>query len=169
MRVRWLDALPARWRAFFIRWGFNFYPSYRATGGRVIYVSPDLRRMRIKLALSWRTRNPAGSLFGGSLYAVTDPLYVWLLAQHLGAGYIVWDKAGSIRYRKPGRSTLFADFGVDEPLLDEIRRQVAAKGEYHRDFPVELKDSHGTVHVEIVKTIYVATKEHYRQKIAAQG
>jgi hypothetical protein len=40
-----------------MRWLTNVFPAYRGTGGRVTYISDDWREVRIRLALSWRTRN----------------------------------------------------------------------------------------------------------------
>ena len=33
------------------RWKFNFFPAYRGTGARVIYISDDYREMRVKIPL----------------------------------------------------------------------------------------------------------------------
>lgn len=53
---------------------------------------------------SWRTRNYVGTIFGGSLYGALDPIMIMLI-KLLGPEYEVWDKAASIRFRRPGRST----------------------------------------------------------------
>jgi hypothetical protein len=39
-----------------MRWGFNFFPAYRGTGGRITYIAANFREVRIRLPLSWRTR-----------------------------------------------------------------------------------------------------------------
>jgi acyl-coenzyme A thioesterase PaaI-like protein len=86
-----------------MRWGFNLIPAFRGTGGRVTYIAGDFREARVRLPLSWRTRNYVGTIFGGSLYGVVDPLYMILLIKILGPRYVVWDKAATIRFLKPGR------------------------------------------------------------------
>ena len=87
-----------------------------------------------------------------------------MLMAALGDGYIVWDKAASIRYRKPGFSTLYADFVLsDEELLD-IRTALVKSPELERTYLVELKDRHGTVHTVVERTVYIADKHYYRQK-----
>jgi hypothetical protein len=91
-------------RTWFRRLRFNFFPAFRATGARVTWIAEDLRALRIELPLNLRTKNIYGTLFGGSMYAATDPLYAILIKVGLGPGYIIWDKVGAIRYRKPGRS-----------------------------------------------------------------
>src|SRR5262250_862262 len=91
-----------------LRWLFNWIPAYRGTGARVTYVASDFREVRVRLPLSWRTRNYVGTIFGGSLYGAVDPVYMIMLIKILGPGYTVWDKAATIRFLKPGRATLFA-------------------------------------------------------------
>ena len=44
-------------------------------------------------------------MFGGSLYASVDPFYMIMLIRNLGSEYIVWDKAATIRFKKPGKSS----------------------------------------------------------------
>ena len=115
-----------------LRRRFNLFPAYRATGGRVTYVADDLREVRVELKLRWLTRNLVGTLFGGSLYGAVDPLYMVMLMRLLGRDYVVWDKAATIRFRRPGRGTLHATFRIDEGELDAIREAVAREG---RDGP----------------------------------
>lgn len=169
MRPKILDRVPPRFRAALLRLGFNLYPSYRASGGRVIHVSRDLRTIRVMLRHSWRTVNPAGALFGGALYAAADPMFAMLLALQLGDDVIVWDKAGQIRHRRPGRSHLFADFHVSDEDVAAVRRELSERGATERTFHADLRDSHGAVHVELEKTVYVATKAYYRAKLEQRG
>jgi len=150
--------MPESFRSRVIRWRFNFFPAYRGTGGRVTYISDDWREVRIKLPLSWRTRNYVGTIFGGSLYGATDPFFMIQLIQLLGREYVVWDKAASIRFKKPGRATLFATFAIDDTELDAIRAATAAGTSVDRVFTVELKDADGVVHAVVEKVIYVKRK-----------
>lgn len=71
---------------------FNLFPAYRGTGGRLIYVAEDFCEVRVKLPVNWRTRNYVGTIYGGSVYASIDPIYMLMLIQILGPEYIVWDK-----------------------------------------------------------------------------
>src|SRR5438477_12925754 len=109
-----------------MRWGFNLFPAFRGTGGHITYIAGDFREARVELPLSWRTRNYVGTIFGGSLYGSVDPMYMIMLIKLLGPDYIVWDKAATIRFRKPGKSTLHAMFKIDDAELDAIRE--ATKG-----------------------------------------
>ncbi len=144
------------------RMGFNFFPAFRATGARVIYISEDMRKLRIKLPLSLRTRNIHGTLFGGAMYAAIDPLYAILVKVALGPGFIIWDKAGAIRYKKPGRSTLYAECSLSDAQVTSIRRRLASESSVDLDYEIELMDERGVVHAVVQKTIYAARTEVYK-------
>ncbi|HJQ38127.1 MAG TPA: DUF4442 domain-containing protein [Thermoanaerobaculia bacterium] len=141
-----------------LRWLFNLFPTYRGTGGRVTYIASDFREVRVKLPLSLRTRNYVGTIFGGSMYACVDPMYMIMLIKLLGPGYVVWDKAASIRFRKPGKSTLFATFRLDDAELDAVRDLTASGAPIDRTYNVDLVDAEGVVHASVEKVIYIRRK-----------
>ena len=164
MKPAWLAKLPRPWGARLVRMGFNLHPAFRSTGGRVVHVAPDLCHIRVRLPLTWKTKNIVGSLYGGSLFAITDGAHPAMLMAALGEDYIIWDKAASIRYRKPGYTTLYADFVLDDAEVAEIRRLLDENHELDRTYTVELKDKHGTVHTVVERTVYIADKNYYRTK-----
>jgi hypothetical protein len=150
--------MPESFRSKRFRWGFNLFPAYRGTGGRVIYIADDWHEVRVKLPLNWRTRNYVGTIYGGSIYAAIDPIYMLMLMRILGDGYVVWDKAANVRFRKPGEGTLFADFMLTPDEIGEIRDLAQNARSIDRIYNVELKDSSGVVHAQIEKTLYIAKK-----------
>ena len=160
----WFKSLSPQWRARLMRVGFNLHPAFRATGGRVLYVSPDFLHIRIKLPLLRRTRNIVGSMYGGSLFAVTDGAHPTMLMSALGPDHIVWDKAASIRYRKPAYTTLYVDFRLPPDEIADIRRVLAREHETTRSYTVELKDKDGVVYAVVERTIYIADKKFYKRK-----
>ena len=141
-----------------LRWKFNLFPAYRGSGARVTYIAGDFREVRIKLPLSWRTRNYVGTIFGGSLYASVDPVYMIMLIHLLGPEYVVWDKAATIRFRKPGRTTLFATFHIEDAELEIIRNRTANGEPLDRTYNVDLVDAEGVVHASVEKVIYIKRK-----------
>ncbi len=151
--------MPESFKSRLFRWGFNFFPAYRGTGGRVAYISDDWHEARVRLPLSWRTRNYVGTIYGGSIYASIDPIYMLMLMNILGKGYVVWDKAATVRFRKPGKTTLHADFLLTRDEIAEIRRLAETERSVDRIYKVELKDKEGKVHATIEKTLYIAKKK----------
>ena len=138
---------------------------YRRTTARVIEVSDDLLRVRIRLPISWRNRNYVGTIFGGSMAAAADPISMVQLINLLGEDYVVWDKAAHIRFRRPARETLYAEFTYTLEEVDRIREEVAARGELTFEKEVTFTDrAESTVYAEVRKTLYVADKGFYRGK-----
>ncbi len=159
-----LDRLPKSWQAHVVRFGFYLLPAYRSTGGRVEYVSPDLSTMRVRLPCNRQTRNKVGTIFGGSLFAITDGPHPVLLMIALGRDYIIWDKAASIQFKRPGRTSLFAEFSIPPEEVAEIRSILERQPEVDRIYRIELKDKDGIVHAVVERTVYIAHKTHYKQK-----
>jgi hypothetical protein len=121
----------------------------------VAYISEDFHEIRVKIPLSWRTRNYVGTIYGGSMYGAIDPIYMLMLIRILGHEYVVWDKAATIRFRKPGKETLFADFKLNPDEIDEIKRLAETQRSVDRIYKLELKDKDGVVHAQIEKTLYI--------------
>ncbi|MET0754414.1 MAG: DUF4442 domain-containing protein [Pyrinomonadaceae bacterium] len=138
---------------------FNFFPAYRGSGARVVYIGNDYREIRVKIPLSWRTRNYVGTIYGGSMYAGIDPIYMLMLIKNLGRDYTVWDKAAKIRFKRPGREALFADFLLTGEELGEIKAILENQRSVDRIYTVNLADKSGKVHAVIEKTLYIAKKD----------
>lgn len=142
-----------------MRWKFNLFPAYRGTGGRVVYIADDWHEVRVKIPLSRRTRNYVGTIYGGSMYGAIDPIYMLMLIKKLGREYVVWDKAAKIRFRRPGKETLYADFAITEDEIAEIKRLADTERSIDRVYQIELKDRAGKLYCAIEKTLYIAKKD----------
>lgn len=151
--------MPESGKTKWLRRKFNFFPAYRGTGGRIDYIAHDMREIRIRLPLSWRTRNYVGTIFGGSMYGAVDPIYMVMLIRLLGRDYVVWDKSASIRFKRPGKATLFANFVITAEETEAIKRELIDRKSLERIYQVDLVDAAGKVHAKIEKTIYIGRRE----------
>jgi len=149
------ESLRTRLMRTYYSW---LFPAYRGTGGKITYLADDFREVRVELPLSRRTRNYVGTIFGGSMYGAVDPICMVVLIKTLGPGYVVWDKSASIRFRKPGRSTLHARFAVDDAELDAIRGALADAVATERTYTIHLVDAQGVLHAEVEKVIHIRRK-----------
>jgi acyl-coenzyme A thioesterase PaaI-like protein len=147
------------WPSRLARWRLNLYPAYRGTGARVEYISADWHEVRVRLPLNWRTRNVVGTIFGGSLYASLDPMYMLMLMRILGPDFTVWDKAATIRFLRPGRGTLRATFRLGAELVADIRAEAIARGRLDRDLEVDLVNAAGEVCASCTQTLYVRWRQ----------
>jgi acyl-coenzyme A thioesterase PaaI-like protein len=141
-----------------LRTFINTYPPLLGAGIKVTRISPDYREVDVEMTLRYWNANYVGTHYGGSLYSMCDPFYMLMLIQNLGPGYIVWDKAASIRFRKPGRGTVKAQFRLAAEVIEEVRRAADTQAKHEPVFTVEVKDETGEVVAEVQKTIYVKKK-----------
>jgi len=151
--------MPEWLRTRLMRWGFNLFPAFRRMGGRITYIASDWHEVRLKLPLSWRTLNGVGTMYGGSMYGAVDPVYMVMLIRILGPDYIVWDKAACIRFKKPGRDTLFAYFHLSQDEISAIKTALITEPSVERLYHIDLVDRHSVVHASIEKTMYIRKKE----------
>jgi acyl-coenzyme A thioesterase PaaI-like protein len=140
------------------RFKFNLFPAYRRGGGRIAYISDDYHEIHVKLPLSWATKNYVGTIFGGSMFAAVDPIYMVMLIKILGKDFVVWDKSANIRFKRPGKETLFAKFLITPKEVVEIKAELEATKSINKIYTIELKDKKGKVHAIIEKTLYIAKK-----------
>lgn len=136
----------------------NIWPPFLFSGISILEISKDFRHAKVRLKKRALTSNYVGTLFGGSLFAMTDPFYMVMILKNLGSDYIVWDKRSEIEYVSPGKATVFAEFNLLDADLDEIKREVEVSGKYLKWFEVDIKTADGTVVAIVKKQIYVRKK-----------
>jgi Domain of unknown function (DUF4442) len=140
------------------RW-INFWPPFLGAGIRVKHIAPDMKAVDVEMRLRWWNANYVGTHFGGSLFAMTDAFYMLMLMANLGRDYIVWDKAASIRYRKPGRGAVRVEFRLTDSQLDDIREKLKTLPKYEPVFAVEVKNEEDMVIAEVEKRLHVRRRD----------
>ncbi len=140
----------------------NLYPPYLGMGVRVRDYADDFSRFEVELRARWYNRNLFGTHFGGSLYSMADPFYLFIVTMNLGRGYIVWDKSASIDFLKPAKGTILGVFEIDKARLEEIRRDIDERGKNTYFFETELNDEAGVAVARVHKEVYVRSKASQR-------
>jgi uncharacterized protein DUF4442 len=136
----------------------KYYAPYLGAGVRVKEVADDFSTIRVEMPLRFYNRNYVGTHFGGSLYSMCDPFYMLMLINILGRDYIVWDKAATIRFKKPGTGVVKAVFHIPPERISEIKAAADAQGKVEPLFQVNVTDAEGNVVAEIDKLLYVRKK-----------
>jgi hypothetical protein len=136
----------------------NFWPPYLGAGIRIRSSDPNFRSVDVSMKLRFWNNNYVGTHFGGSLYAMCDPFFMLILIENLGPGYIVWDKAATIRFKKPGRGKVRAHFHIDEAKIEEIKKQLETEYKVEPTFQTQVLDEEGVVIAEVDKLLYVRKK-----------
>ncbi len=151
----WPAGAGAAWRRLRLKLFTWVWPPYLGAGVRIRRVADDLRSVDVELPLHFWNRNYVGTHFGGSLFAMTDPFFMIILIEQLGPAYAVWDKAATIRYRKPGRGTVRATFEIPPERVEEIRRAADEDGKVEPIFVARVLDAQGEVVAEVEKLLSV--------------
>lgn len=136
----------------------NWYPPYLGMGIKVKSYSDDFTRFEVQLRATWFNRNLFGTHFGGCLYSMCDPFYVFIVTMNLGRNYIVWDKSAAIDFLKPAKGTITGVFEVSKERLEEIRREVDELGKNTYHFEADLVDEADVAIARVRKEVYVRTK-----------
>ncbi len=137
----------------------SYWPPYLVSGIRVVDVADDLSRVAVSLRARPWNRNYFGTHFGGSLYAMCDPFYVFVLVHQLGEDHIVWDKAAEIEFVTAVSEPVFATFAVDPATVDDIRRAALEQFKVEPELSTEIVTASGEVVARVRKTLYVRRKD----------
>ncbi len=135
----------------------NIYPPFIGAGihSRIV----DERSVDVEMKLTSFNRNLVGVHFGGSLYAMCDPWFMLILMRLLGPDYIVWDKAASIQFKRPGRGKVKARFHIPAEQVEQIRLDADREGKITPTFSVDVLDEDGQVVAHVEKLLYIRRKE----------
>jgi acyl-coenzyme A thioesterase PaaI-like protein len=144
----------------------NAWSPFRAAGIRVTRLADDWSSAEVELRARLFNRNFVGTHFGGSLFAMADPFYMVLMMRRLGSAYVVWDKAGSVRFLKPGRGTLTARIEVTASMVDEALAATSGGGKHEPTYAVEILDERGDVVARVEKTLHIRRADATRPALA---
>lgn len=133
----------------------NWWPTFLFAGIKVREITPDFSGATVELKLGLLNRNYVGTAFGGTLFAMTDPFWMIMMIRQLGQGYMVWDRSAVIRFLKPGRGTIRAEFLLPPTEVQRVRECAAQTGRYDPSYTVQLRDLRGEIVAEVEKTLYI--------------
>ena len=141
----------------------NLWPPFRGLGIR-LRISDDALTVTSTLKLRFWNRNIVGTQFGGGLYAMVDPLYMIILMENLGPDYVVWDKAASIRFKRPGRSDVTAIAHISADEVAAIRHAADTEEKIEPSFALAITDKTGQVIAEVEKLLFVQRKDKFKRR-----
>ena|SRR3989338_8237914 len=138
---------------------FNFWPPFFASGIRIKKLSPDFHAVDVEMKLRFWNKNYVGTHYGGSLYSMTDPFYMLMLIEILGPNYVVWDKAATIHFKRPGKGVVSAQFRLSQHQIEEIKNVLEMHPKYEPVFTVHVLDREQKIVCEVIKTLHIKKKE----------
>jgi len=138
----------------------NLWPPFLGAGISINALSEDFQYGKVKLRMGLTNRNFMGTHFGGSLFAMTDMMYAFMLLKHLGEDHIIWDQSSEIKYIKPGRGNVYAEFFLTEERIEQIRSDAAGGEKCLETFEVKICDKEGDVVAKVQRTLYIRLKRN---------
>ncbi len=136
----------------------NLYPPFLGAGIRVRYPKGDPYSIVVSMGLHWWNRNLYGTQFGGSLYAMTDPFFVFIVLRNLGPGYAVWDKAVRIEFLKPGRGRVTGRYHVPPEEIARVKALADAGETFEPEYVAEVVADDGVLVARVTKRLWVRKK-----------
>ncbi|MFN7685031.1 MAG: DUF4442 domain-containing protein [Oligoflexia bacterium] len=141
----------------------SFWPPYLGAGIRLRGLDQEFRWAVVELRQRFWNTNYVGVHFGGSLYSMTDPIYMLLVMERFRIegwlqDYIIWDKAASIRFRRPGRGTVRAEFKITDDQIRDFKTKADQLEKVEPVLTVLVKNEKDEVVAEIEKTLYIKKK-----------
>ncbi|MCB1160416.1 MAG: YiiD C-terminal domain-containing protein [Leptospiraceae bacterium] len=133
----------------------NFGP-YKGASVKPKILNKNTVEVSMPLVIS--NTNYVGTHFGGSLYSMCDPFYMFILLWNLGEDYIVWDKSAKIEFISPGKGTVKVTFFLSDAEFAEIKEILKNTKKTTRFYKTEIYDENGKVVARLEKELYIRRK-----------
>lgn len=144
---------------FFLKMMLNTYAPYVGAGVKIVRFDVDNLAIDVQMRLNRFNKNYVGTQFGGSLYSMIDPFFMFLLMHHLGNDYIVWDKAAQIDFRSPGLGKVTAQIRLTPDEINTVRELAQSGAPVLRTYPVDVVGEDGKVVTHVDKVLYIRKKK----------
>jgi len=141
-----------------LKWGLSLYPPLLFQRIQVKNFHKGFRGVDVKISKSLFNKNYNGSIFGGTIFAATDPFYAILfdqLLQRKGFKVRVWLKSANIQYLKPGRSALFFTVVITDDMLKDAIDALNNSGKFIKAYPMEIKTKDGEICATVMNEVYI--------------
>jgi acyl-coenzyme A thioesterase PaaI-like protein len=135
----------------------ELYPPFWWMRIKVLELTPDWRRVRVRLPLNLISRNPGGVMFGGFQAALADPIPA-LACARVFPGYAVWTRRMSVEFELGGRTDLELRFEFPTDLEQHIREELATRGRATPAFEYGFYLQDGTRCTRVTNTVAIRAK-----------
>jgi uncharacterized protein (TIGR00369 family) len=103
------------------------YPPFESMDVQVLELPDNWRHARILLPLNERNRNPGGSMFGGCMASLADPIPA-LACYRQFPEFTVWTSELQVDFRRPGLTDLELRFELPQTVVDAIAEELRQRG-----------------------------------------
>lgn len=140
-----------------LRWIW-LWPPYFGAGISVQSFTPDITSITVQMKMRFWNKNYVGTHFGGSLYSMCDPWFMFILLEHLGKECVVWDKGAEIDFVAPGTGTMYATFAIDIDAIHTLKKKAQDNQKHFPVFTAQVRNEKGELIANVTKRLYVRKK-----------
>lgn len=141
-----------------LKWVLRFYPPLFFQRIWIRKFDKDFKSVEVKIFKSLINTNFNNSIFGGTIYAASDPFYAILFDQILkikGFKTRVWLKSAHIQYLKPGREHLYFKISISDQEIKNTIHILETDGKYVKAFPLEIYNKRGELCALVSNEVYI--------------
>lgn len=135
----------------------EWYPPFLVMRIKVLELSDDWRRVRIRLPLNTFSTNPGGVMFGGYQASLADPIAAIACAR-VFPGYSVWTRGLTLDFMRGGATDLELRFDFQPGQEEAIRRELEERGRATPVFEYGYYLADGTQCTRIFNTVAIRPK-----------
>jgi len=135
----------------------EWYPPFWLMRIKVLELSDDWRRVRIRLPLNTFSTNPGGVMFGGYQASLADPIAAIACAR-VFPGYSVWTRGLTLDFLSGGSTNLELRFDFQKEQEEAIRRELEERGRATPVFEYGYYRTEGIQCTRILNTVAIRPK-----------
>lgn len=132
----------------------EIYPPFFLMGIRVKKVGKDYRLLHAQLPFRWCNKNIQGTMFGGYICALSDPLAL-LLCERIFPGTQGWTKDLKVEFLKPGTSALDVKIEVSDEDVSQMKAQLERTGNAFHTFTFSFRDKREREIARVANTVLI--------------
>ncbi|MGR9099614.1 MAG: PaaI family thioesterase [Gammaproteobacteria bacterium] len=123
------------WKSRYLndRQRIEWYPTFWLMRLKVLELTPDWKKIRIRLPQTWLSTNVGGSLFGGFQACLADSIAP-MACQKVFPGYSIWTRTLHLDFQQAGMTDLELRFEISAEQEEKIRGELKSKGRSTPDF-----------------------------------
>ena len=132
----------------------EWHPPFWLMRLKVLELTQDWRKLRIKLPQSTIASNMHGGIFGGFQASLADPLAALACAK-VFPGYAVWTRELIVDFKHAANSDIILHFDFDDEMKSRIQADLESTGRSTPTFEMHFKRSDNTICTVIRNTVAI--------------
>ena len=121
---------------------FENFPPFKSLAIKVVAFDPQWHEVRLLLPMNAHNVNPGGTMFGGAMAALADPIAALACASYFPE-HEIWTKQLSLDFIRPGTGDLELLFQFPEGVAEQIDATLKEHGRARHTFEYGFYQKHG--------------------------